>query len=113
VTEIPKSGAAGGANAASCYRVAAFSGSLEVTARLKNSDDLELLLTVLKVHEHLFTKTADQSATKVSTKVDRRAKKFFTEADQLVAPPFPKPDPAKIENLAKAIEKVCPAETKA
>jgi len=112
VTEIPKSGAAGGANAASCYRVAAFSGSLEVTARLKNSDDLELLLTVLKVHEHLFTK-ADQSATKVSTKVDRRAKKFFTEADQLAGPSFPKPDPAKIENLAKAIEKVCPAETKA
>jgi len=112
VTEIPKSGAVGGATAPSCYRVAAFSGSLEVTARLKNSDDLELLLTVLKVHEHLFAK-ADQSATKVSTKVDRRAKKFFIAADQLVAPPFPKPDPAKIENLAKAIEKVCPGETKA
>jgi hypothetical protein len=110
VTEIPKNGAVG-ATAPSCYRVAAFSGSLEVTARLKNSDDLELLLTVLKVHEHLFAK-ADQSATKVATKVDRRAKKFFTEADQLGAPSFPKPDPAKIENLAKTIEKVCPAEPK-
>ena len=93
----------------SCYRVVALSGSLEVTAHLKNSDDLDLL-TVLKVHEHLFTKA---DPTKVSTKVDRRAKKFFTEADQLAGPSFPKPDPAKIENLAKAIEKVCPAETKA
>ena len=93
------------ATAPSCYRVAALSGSLEVTAHLKNSDDLELLLTVLKVHEHLFTKA---DPTKVSTKVDRRDKKF-----QLAGPSFPKLDPAKIENLAKAIEKVCPAETKA
>ena len=98
------------ATAPSCYRVVALSGSLEVTAHLKNSDDLELLLTVLKVHEHLFTKA---DPTKVSTKVERRAKKFFTEADQLAGPSFPKPDPAKIENLAKAIEKMCPAETKA
>lgn len=111
MTEIPKNGAVG-ASAPSCYRVAAFSGSLEVTARLKNSDDLELLLTVLKVHEHLFAK-ADQSATQVATKVNRRAKKFFTEADQLEVPSFRKPDPARIENLAKTIEKICPADAKA
>jgi hypothetical protein len=110
VTAIPKNGAVK-ATAPSCYRVAALSGSLEVTARLKNADDLDLLLTVLKVHEHLFAK-ADQSAPTVSTKVDRLAKKFFTEADQLTAPRFPTPAPAKIENLAKAIVKVCPAETK-
>jgi hypothetical protein len=81
-----------------------FSGSLEVTARIKSTDDLELLLEVLKAHKHLFAKS-DPSPPTVSTKVDRQTKKFFTEADQLAPPP----DPAKIGNLTKAIEKACPA----
>src|SRR6476660_10404979 len=37
----------------SCYRVAVLSGSLEVSARLKNSDDLELLVKVLEANKVL------------------------------------------------------------
>ena len=97
--EIPTSGGAiAGATAPSCYRVAVFSGSLEVTARIKSTDDLELLLEVLKAHKHLFAKS-DPSPPTISTKVDRQTKKFFTGADQLAPPPFPKADPAKIGNL--------------
>ena len=40
----------------SCYRVAVLSGSLEVSARLKNSDDLELLVRVLEANKVLFAK---------------------------------------------------------
>ena len=39
-----------GAGAPSCYRVSVISGSLEVSARLKNVDDLELLLKVLEAN---------------------------------------------------------------
>ena len=40
-----------GAVAPSCYRVSVISGSLEVSARLKNADDLELLLKVLEANK--------------------------------------------------------------
>ena len=40
----------------SCYRVAVLSGSLEVSARLTNSDDLELLMRVLEANKVLFAK---------------------------------------------------------
>ena len=39
-----------------CYRVAVLSGSLEVSARLKNSGDLELLMSVLEANKVLFAK---------------------------------------------------------
>jgi hypothetical protein len=39
-----------GAGAPSCYRVSLVSGSLEVSARLKNADDLELLINVLEAN---------------------------------------------------------------
>jgi hypothetical protein len=58
-----------------------FSRSLEVTARIKSTDDLELLLEVLKAHEHLFAQSVVSSPV-VSTKVERRTKKFFAEAYQ-------------------------------
>ena len=45
-----------GAGAPSCYRVSVISGSLEVSARLKNADDLELLLKVLEANKGLFPK---------------------------------------------------------
>ena len=48
----------------SCYRVAALSGSLEVSARLKNADDLELLLGVLLANRPLFAK-AERAATEM------------------------------------------------
>ena len=43
----------------SCYRVAVLSGSLEVSARLRTSDDLELLVRVLEANKVLFAKPED------------------------------------------------------
>ena len=40
----------------SCYRVSVLSGSLEVSARLKNADDLEILMRVLEANKVLFFK---------------------------------------------------------
>jgi hypothetical protein len=96
VSNFPASGGAiAGATAPSCYRVAVFSGSLEVTARIKSIDDLELLLKVLKAHQYLFGHSV-ASPPLVSPQVEPRTKKFFTEAVELTAKPFPQPDPAKI-----------------
>ena len=82
--------------APSCYRVSVLSGSLEISARLKSADDLELLVRVLEANKALFI--TDRSATKLSTsqsetqalmKADRpktkangSARKFLTEVDQ-------------------------------
>ena len=94
----------------SCYRVSVLSGSLEISARLKSADDLELLVRVLEANKALFTKAdklepqilmdADRPATKLSTtqsetqallkadrskaktKVNGSARKFLTEVDQ-------------------------------
>jgi hypothetical protein len=92
--------------APSCYRVSVLSGSLEISARLKDADDLELLMRVLEANKALFTKAdklepeIDRPATKLSTsqsetqalaKADRpkaktkangSARKFLTEVDR-------------------------------
>ena len=47
-----------------CYRVSLISGSLEVTACLKSTNDLELLVKVLEANKSLFPK-ADPLATDV------------------------------------------------
>jgi hypothetical protein len=59
-----------GAGAPSCYRVSVISGSLEVSARLKNADDLVLLMKVLDANKSLFTKT-EQLATDLVVKVTK------------------------------------------
>jgi hypothetical protein len=51
---------------APCYRVSFVSGSIEVTARLKSTDDLELLVRVLEANKPLFEK-ADRLANEVLT----------------------------------------------
>ena len=56
----------GGPSAPSCYRVSLLSGSLEVTARLKSADDLELLVKVLEANKPLFAKS-DHLASEVLT----------------------------------------------
>lgn len=56
----------GGAGVRACYRVSRLSGSLEVTARLKCTDDLELLVKVLEANKPLFAK-ADRLAAEVLT----------------------------------------------
>lgn len=59
----------GGAAAPSCYRVSLLSGALEVTARLKCGDDLDLLVKVLEANRALFAK-ADRLANEVLTLID-------------------------------------------
>ena len=64
----------------SCYRVSVLSGSLEVSARLKNADDLELLVRVLEANKALFAKAdrlepeakTDRPAINVSTSYSER-----------------------------------------
>ena len=46
----------GGPLAPSCYRVSQLSGAIEVTARLKCGDDLDLILKVLEAHRPHFAK---------------------------------------------------------
>jgi hypothetical protein len=48
--------------APSCYRVSVVSGDLEVTARLKSTDDLELLVKVLEAYKVLFAKGEIEAA---------------------------------------------------
>ena len=43
-------------NTPSCYRASLLSGSLEVTARLRSVDDLDLLMNVLESHRTFFVK---------------------------------------------------------
>jgi hypothetical protein len=76
-----------GAVAPSCYRVSLLSGSLEVSARLKNADDLELLIKVLEANKGLFAK-ADRSgidavvkAAETSAKADRLDTKVCAKAN--------------------------------
>ena len=77
-----------GAGAPSCYRVSVISGSLEVSARLKNADDLELLMKVLDANKSLFTKTGQLATdlvvkvTKISAKVDRSETRPCAKADR-------------------------------
>ena len=44
-------------NAPSCYRASLLAGSLEVTARLKNVEDLDLFMNVLESHREFFVKS--------------------------------------------------------
>ena len=77
-----------GAGAPSCYRVSVISGSLEVSARLKNADDLVLLMKVLDANKSLFTKTEQLATdlvvkvTKTSAKVDRSETRSCVKADR-------------------------------
>jgi hypothetical protein len=73
-----------GAGAPSCYRVSVLSGSLEVSARLKSADDLELLMKVLEANRCLFAK-AERSATEVvvkATETSAKADGSFAKTDQ-------------------------------
>lgn len=63
--------------APSCYRVSVLSGSLEVSARLKNAQDLELLMGVLEANKVLFTK-ADRLEPENSAEKDRPATEVST-----------------------------------
>jgi hypothetical protein len=55
-------------NAPSCYRISLLCTSLEVTARLKSVDDLDLLMNVLESNRAFFVKN-DRLAAEVLTLV--------------------------------------------
>jgi hypothetical protein len=76
----PSSPATGGAGAPSCYRLSVLLGSLEVSARLKTSADLELLIRVLEANKVLFATNEDSSkpknaAVEASSKLGTPSKK--------------------------------------
>ena len=83
--EAPRSDpscAAAGPAALSCYRVSVVSRSLEVSARLKNSDDLELLLKVLEANKGLFSKEEAAENVMKTTRPDRSETDGFAKADR-------------------------------
>jgi hypothetical protein len=75
-----------GAVAPSCYRVSVLSGSLEVSARLKTADDLELLMKVLEANKGLFPRLERSAtvvnATKTSAKADGSETDGFLTAER-------------------------------
>ena len=74
----------GGPAAPSCYRVSLLSGSLEVTARLKCGDDLDLLVKVLEANRSLFAKS-DRLANEVLTLTDETETSARNEASGAAA----------------------------
>ena len=76
--------AASSTAAPSCYRVSLLSGSLEVSARLKSADDLDLLMRVLEANKALFTK-ADNLEPQILADVDRPAPKLSTTQSETQA----------------------------
>ena len=75
----PSSPATGGTVAPSCYRLSVLSGSLEVSARLKTSADLELLIRVLEANKVLFANEdsakPENGAAEASSKLGMPSKK--------------------------------------
>ena len=69
----------------SCYRVAALSGSLEVSARLKNADDLELLLGVLLANRPLFAKVERATEMRRTLEVNGQERQAKTSRPDRIA----------------------------
>jgi hypothetical protein len=90
-----------GAVSPSCYRVSVLSGSLEVSARLKSADDLELLMKVLEANKGLFPRL-ERSATvanaaKISAKADGSETDGFLTAEREAA------SSARVDRIANGI----------
>jgi len=69
----------------SCYRVTALSGSLEVSARLKNADDLELLLGVLTANRPLFAKVERATEMRRTPEVNGQERQAKTSKPDRIA----------------------------
>ena len=71
----------------SCFRVSSLNGSLEVSARLKSVDDLEILMRVLEANKALFLRKVRSNAAAVGTRqelatVEPTTKKKSAKAKQ-------------------------------
>jgi hypothetical protein len=93
--------AASSTAAPSCYRVSLLSGSLEVSARLKSADDLELLMRVLEANKVLFNK-AEGLEPAILARTDRPATKLSTSQSETQA--LTKEDRPKAKGSTKANE---------
>jgi hypothetical protein len=91
--------AASSTAAPSCYRVSLLSGSLEVSARLKSADDLELLMRVLEANKVLFNK-AEGLEPAILARTDRPATKLSTSQSETQA--LTKKDRPKAKGSTKA-----------
>jgi hypothetical protein len=91
--------AASSTAAPSCYRVSLLSGSLEVSARLKSADDLELLMRVLEANKVLFNK-AEGLEPAILASTDRPATKLSTSQSETQA--LTKEDRPKAKGSTKA-----------
>jgi hypothetical protein len=84
--------------------VSLLSGWLEVSARLKNADDLELLIKVLEVNKDLFAKgdrsgiEAVAKAAEISAKADRLDTKVCAKANGSVTS-----TPTKVDQLTEIL----------
>jgi hypothetical protein len=95
---VVSSPATEGAVAPSCYRVSVLSGSLEVSARLKNADDLELLMKVLEANKDLFPKV-ERSATEPIVNATKAA--YRSEADGVAKADLP--TKSRVDRLVNGI----------
>jgi hypothetical protein len=71
----------------SCFRVSSLNGSLEVSARLKSVDDLEILMRVLEANKVLFSREDRSNSETVDTRqelanADPTTKKGSAKAKQ-------------------------------
>jgi hypothetical protein len=90
-----------GAVAPSCYRVSVVSGSLEVSARLKSADDLELLMKVLEANRCLFPKVERSESVVDGTETSGKAN--GSETDGFAKTDRETKSPARVDRLANGI----------
>ncbi len=92
-----------GAVAPSCYRVSVVSGSLEVSARLKSADDLELLMKVLEANRCLFPKVERSATESVVDGTETSGKANGSETDGFAKTDRETKSPARVDRLANGI----------
>jgi hypothetical protein len=89
--------------APSCYRVSVLSGSLEVSARLKSADDLELLMKVLEANRCLFAKAERSAAETVVNATKTPVKADGSETDGFLTAERETASLARVDRIANGI----------
>ena len=92
-----------GAVAPSCYRISVLSGSLEVSARLKSADDLELLMKVLEANKGLFAKVERSATDTVVNATKTPAQADGSETDGFLTADRETESSARVDRIANGI----------
>jgi hypothetical protein len=92
-----------GTAAPSCYRVSVLSGSLEVSARLRCADDLELLMKVLEANKGLFPRLERSATDTVANATKTSAKTDGSKTDGFVMADRETKSSAKVDRIANGI----------